>query len=70
MTAPTPQTAPPVLGARMTTRISKDVDRRLRLAAVLQDLKLGEFLDQLLNQALPTYADLSVQMSGGTSNEH
>ena len=58
------------LEARLTTRISRDVDRRLRLAAVLQNLKLGEFLDSLLSQSLPTYADLSVQMNGATSDEH
>jgi hypothetical protein len=57
------------LDARLTTRISRDADRRLRLAAVLQDLKIGEFLDQLLTRALPTYADLSVQMNGATTDE-
>jgi hypothetical protein len=64
-----PLTVTRELDTRLSTRISKDVDRRLRVAAVLQDLKLGDFLDQLLGSALPTYADLSVQMNGATSDE-
>lgn len=68
-TLPPVATTQEALDARLSTRISKDVSQRLRLAAVLQDLKLGEFLDQLLGRALPTYADLSVQMNGATTHE-
>lgn len=57
------------LTARLATRISRDVDRRLRLAAVLRDARLGEFLDQLLDQALPNAAEIAAQMSGGTRDE-
>jgi hypothetical protein len=66
-----PQVALPTaaLTARIATRISRDVDRRLRLAAVLRDARLGEFPGQLLDQALPTAADLAAQMNGGTRDE-
>jgi len=59
----------PALTARLATRISKDVDRRLRLAAVLRDVRLGELLDQLLDQALPTAADLAAQLNGAAADE-
>ena len=59
----------PVLIARLTTRLTEDVDRRLRLTAVLQATNLGEFLDQLLSRTLPTYADLAAQLNGVTTDE-
>ncbi len=66
-----PQAVLPVaLTARLATRISRDVDRRLRLAAVLREARLGEFLDQLLDQALPTAADLAAQLNGAPTDEH
>ena len=55
---------PAALTARLATRISGAVDRRLRLAAVLRDARSGEFLDQLLDQALPPAAELADQMNG------
>ena len=54
---------------RLATRISEHVDRRLRLAAVVRGCRLGEFLDQLLDQALPTVADLAEQIQGSTRDE-
>jgi hypothetical protein len=57
------------LTARLATRISRDVDLRLRLTAVLRDARLGEFLDQLLDEALPTAGDLAAQMKETTTDE-
>jgi hypothetical protein len=57
------------LGIRLATRISEDVDRRLRLAALMRRMHLSHLLDQLLDQALPPVADLAEQMKGTTSDE-
>lgn len=62
--------APPVvLDARLATRISACVDRRLRLAAVVQRTPLGLFLDQVLDQALPPVDQLADQIRGGTRDD-
>ena len=60
--------APP--GIRLATRISEDVDRRLRLAALVRRMHLSHFLDQLLDQALPPVAELAEQMKGTVTDEH
>jgi hypothetical protein len=62
--------APPVvLDARLATRISEGVDRRLRLAAVVQRLPIGLFLDRVLDQALPPVDQLAEQIRGGTRDD-
>jgi hypothetical protein len=74
---PVPQTATagqaakplPVLDAPLSTRISTDVDRRLRLAALVRRMPLGQFLDLVLDQALPPVDQLADQIRGGTSDE-
>ena len=55
---------------RLATRISEPVDRRLRLAALVRRMSLSQFLDQLLDQALPPVAELAEQIQGGTAGEH
>jgi hypothetical protein len=57
-------------GIRLATRISEDVDRRLRLAATVRRMRLSHLLDQLLDQALPQVAELAEQMKGTTGDEH
>jgi hypothetical protein len=49
---------------RLGTWISEDVDRRLRLTAVLRKTRLNRLLDHLLDQALPSQSDLTAQMQG------
>lgn len=60
----------PALDARLATRISEPVDRRLRLAALVRRMPLSQYLDQLLNDHLPPVGELAEQIRGGTSNEH
>jgi predicted HicB family RNase H-like nuclease len=55
---------------RLATRISEAVDRRLRLAALVRRMSLSQFLDQLLDQALPPVGELAEQIQGSTRNEH
>jgi predicted HicB family RNase H-like nuclease len=50
---------------RLATRISPGVDRRLRLAAALGRHRLGELVDQLLDQGLPSNEELAEQAQGG-----
>ena len=71
MTTPTEatQAAPPALDARLATRISGDVDRRLRLAALVRRMAIGQFLDLVLDQALPPVDQLADQIRGATPDE-
>ena len=72
MTAPTAAAAAPAAPAcdvRLATRISEPVDRRLRLAALVRRMSLSQFLDQLLDQALPPVGELAEQIQGSTRNE-
>jgi predicted HicB family RNase H-like nuclease len=55
---------------RLATRISEPVDRRLRLAALVRRMSLSQFLDQLLDQALPPVGALAEQIQGSTRDEH
>jgi hypothetical protein len=55
--------------ARLATRISRDVDGRLRLLALVRRIRLGQLIDQLLDQALPSADELAEQMKGTASNE-
>jgi hypothetical protein len=62
--------APAALDARLATRISEDVDRRLRLAALVRRMPIGQFLDLVLGQALPPLGQLADQIRGATTDEH
>jgi hypothetical protein len=57
------------LDARLATRISEPVDRRLRLAALVRRMPLGQFLDHVLDQALPPVDQLADQIRGGKTDE-
>ena len=73
MTAPTATetaTVVPPCDVRLATRISEPVDRRLRLAALVRRMSLSQFLDQLLDEALPPVGELAEQIQGSTRNEH
>jgi hypothetical protein len=59
----------PTLDARVATRISEPVDRRLRLAALVRRMPLGLFLDSVLDQALPPVDQLADQIRGGNRDE-
>jgi hypothetical protein len=64
----TPEVVTPP-GIRLATRISEDVDRRLRLAALVRRMPLSQLLDQLLDQALPPVAELAERMKGTITDE-
>ena len=64
-TAAPAATPPPMCDARLATRISQDVDTRLRLLALTRRVRLCRLLDQLLDQALPSAAELAAEMRGG-----
>jgi hypothetical protein len=51
------------LDTRLATRISAEVDRRLRLTALVRGMRLGRLLDQILSQHLPTADQLTAQIS-------
>jgi hypothetical protein len=49
--------------ARLATRITEDVDHRLRLAALLHRLPLCHVLTGLLNRSLPAADELAGQLA-------
>ena len=56
--------------ARLATRITEDVDHRLRLAALLHRLPLCHVLTGLLDRSLPAADELAGQLTRkGTGNE-
>ncbi len=65
-TAAVTASAAPACDVRLATRISEPVDRRLRLAALVRRMSLSQFLDQLLDQALPPVGELAEQIQGST----
>ena len=67
MTAPTAPAA--ACDVRLATRISEDVDRRLRLAALVRRMPIGQFLDLVLAEALPPLGQLADQIRGGARDE-
>lgn len=72
ITEPTaaPAAAPPSpCDTRLATRISGPVDRRLRLAALVHRAPLNQFLDSVLDRALPAVGELAEQIQGG-HDEH
>ena len=64
-----PSASAVVLDARLATRISEGVDRRLRLAALVQRMPLGLCLDRVLDQALPPVDQLADQIRGVTRDD-
>ncbi len=54
--------------ARLGTRISSEVARRLHLAKAATGRKLEEITDQALDKGLPTVAELLSQISDGERN--
>lgn len=60
----------PAYDARLATRLSRDVNTRLRLLALVRHVRLSRLLDQLLDQALPSAAELTDQMKGATTDGH
>ena len=67
--APAAAALAPPCDVRLATRISEPVDRRLRLAALVRRMALSQFLDQLLDQALPPVGELAEQIQGGARDE-
>lgn len=55
---------------RLATSITGGVDRRLRLAALVRRMPLNQFLDRLLDQALPPVAELAGQIQEGAPDGH
>jgi len=51
--------------ARLATRVTGDVRRRLKIAARVRDLTISALLTEVLDQGLPTDAELADQMTGG-----
>jgi hypothetical protein len=49
--------------ARLATRLTEDVDARLRLAALLQRLPLCHVVTGLLDRALPSANELADQLT-------
>lgn len=49
--------------ARLATRITEDVDARLRLAAALERLPLCRLLTGLLDRALPSAEELASEVA-------
>ena len=50
---------------RLATWISADVDERPRLQAMVSRLRLSQLLTDLLDEALPSVAELTKQLQGG-----
>lgn len=50
--------------ARLATRITSAVDRRLRMLALVKSQSLSHVLDSLLDQALPPADELASQLAG------
>lgn len=59
----------PAYDARLGTRISGSVARRLRLLALVRRQPLNRVLTELLDQTLPSLAELAEQLKGQGSND-
>jgi hypothetical protein len=55
--------------ARLATRIKPATSRRLRLAAAVEGQNLGQLLDGVLNEHLPSDAELAAQIAKGASDD-
>ena len=51
-----------VYDQRIATRISRPVDKRLRLAAAIEGSRLSAFLDSVLDKALPPVTELAARV--------
>lgn len=51
----------------LSSRISRPVDLRLRMLALLRDQPISHLLDSLLDQALPPAGELATQLGNGQS---
>ena len=60
----------PKFDTRLAARISAGVDARLRLAALVGGARLGKFLDEVLDQALPSPAELAEQVKESGNGHH
>lgn len=67
--APAAASLAPSCDVRLATRISKPVNRRLRLAALVRQTTISQLLDHVLDQALPPVADLAAQIQGGARDD-
>jgi hypothetical protein len=54
---------------RLATRIGADVRERLRSQAMVSRLRLSQLLTDLLDEALPSAAELVRQMQGGARRD-
>jgi hypothetical protein len=53
----------------LATWISAEVDERRRLQAMVSRLRLSQLLTDLLDEALPSLADLTRQLQGGARSD-
>jgi hypothetical protein len=56
--------------ARLATRTTADVSRRLRLLALLRGLPLSHLLTELLDKSLPTAETLAGQLRNGHGDDN
>ncbi len=56
--------------ARLGTRLSGPVARRLRLMAMLRQQPLNRVLSDLLDEHLPSLAELTEQLNGHAAHDH
>jgi hypothetical protein len=61
---------PKTYTARLATRITPSVDTRLRQLALLRHRRINHLLDEILDTALPTPADLLTQMAALGRDNH
>ena len=60
--------SPPGELLNLATRISRDVDRRLRLAALVRRISLSQLIDEVLDRALPPVEELAECMKGAATD--
>ena len=55
--------------ARLVTRIRPATSRRLRLAAAVEGANIGQVVDGVLNEHLPSGAELAAAIANGSSGD-
>lgn len=60
---------PTELTAKIGTKISEPVARRLRLAAAVTGTEIGRLIDSALDRCLPTPEQLATAVQGGAADE-
>lgn len=55
--------------ARLVTRIRPVTSRRLRLAAAVQGQQIGQFVDCVLDEHLPSADELAAAIRNGASHD-